>query len=225
MSKWRQRGFVQDSDEDEEESQIESQHSRHGALLDTRVDRVDKGHEVRGVDRQQPEVPDDGQHGNAIRAYSSSLERGVSPERPIISLPTTPTVGPALQQEPPESPDPLQSSPTQKAQWQTLSLSSQLLGSSTHQRSPTALATKPNHGQAAPSQPSSSARVVQKTTSASEVLVHFGITPLSDDSDNESLLSDPPSDMDLESPPLAPMSYVSPHRRTAVQVVIPSMAA
>ena len=49
----------------------------------------------------------------------------------------------------------------------------------------------------------------------------FGITPLSDNSDDDtSDLSDPPTDM--ESPPLA---FAAPHRRTAVQVVIPASTA
>ena len=41
MSKWRQKGFVQDSDEEEEESQLESQGSRLKGGSNGRVERVE----------------------------------------------------------------------------------------------------------------------------------------------------------------------------------------
>lgn len=43
MSKWRQKGFVQDSDEEEDESQLESQGSRQNGGLSGRVERVEEG--------------------------------------------------------------------------------------------------------------------------------------------------------------------------------------
>ena len=66
MSKWRQKGFVQDSDEEEDESQLESQSSRQSVGLSGRVERVEddlvpvrqhEAHteEVHGVDQEERE--------------------------------------------------------------------------------------------------------------------------------------------------------------------------
>jgi hypothetical protein len=222
MSKWRQNGYVQDSDEEEEESQIESQNFRHATLLKTRVERVDQAPEARDADRQQSAFSDNQQYGSAVQANAFPLECGISSERP--TSPTTPAVNHVFQQEPIDSPDPLQSSPTPTPRSQTWFLSSQLLGSPTRHKSPPVLAARLDSSQTAPPH-TSPAKAAQGNTSASEVLGQFGISTLLDDSDDESLLSDPPSDMDMESPLGVPMSYASPHRQTAVHVVIPSSTA
>jgi hypothetical protein len=222
MSTWRLNGYVQDSDEEDELSQIESQDSRHATLLDTRVERVDRAPEARGADKQQSELSNHHHCGNAIRAETLALESGISPKHP--TSPTTPAVNHVFQQEPTDSPDPLQSSPTPKSRLQTLPPSSQLLGSPTRHKSPPVLAARSDDSQTIRPH-TSPAIAAPETISASEILERFGIPSLFNDSDDDSPLSDVPSDMDIEPPPSAPTSYASPHRRTAVQVVIPSLTA
>jgi hypothetical protein len=123
MSKWRQKGFVQDSDEDEEESQLESQGSRRNAALQGRVERADdltipeEGQKDDGIDAvNTTEVG--GQLDNAGREsvhaareveFRSPVTRRLSPRRPTAS-PLTPAATYGVRREPTESPDPLQAS-------------------------------------------------------------------------------------------------------------------
>jgi hypothetical protein len=242
MSKWRQKGFVQDSDEDEEESQLTSQGSKRNAALKRRVERVEENdgttEELLQAENDIPgpiETGDSEIHGvrEALEAASkegpkSPTTRRISPRRPTAS-PLTPTATLHSTREATESPDPLQSSPTPKSRKYRQVVSSQLLGSpglsnlspppGAQRRAETTIS--PWAAREIPSQlPVPSSNNV-KTNVPSNILGAFGIDPLSDASDDDSL-SDPPTD--LESPET---NYVvaQPHRRTAVQVIIPSSTA
>ncbi|KAF2829794.1 hypothetical protein CC86DRAFT_379307 [Ophiobolus disseminans] len=242
MSKWRQKGFVQDSDEDEEESQLESQASRKNGSVQGRVERV--------VDIEKSgEEPESGElgvlrtieDGGAIREGGpkshqpareeeppSPAPKRISPRRPTTS-PLTPAATYHPIRKPTESPDPLQDSSLPRSHLNKRNISSQILGSP-HLGIKSAPAPRQHSNDAVPSQAPSSLspqlrlprpRNADKTDVAPNVLGAFGIDPLSDASEDEAL-SDPPTD--LESPEtryITPM----PHRRTAVQVVIPSSAA
>jgi hypothetical protein len=242
MSKWRQKGFVQDSDEDEEESQLTSQGSKRNAALKGRVERVEE------IDRTPEELLQAGNdvlgpigtwdseiHGvrEALEAASkegpkSPIPRRTSPRRPTAS-PLTPAATLQPIREPTESPDPLQSSPSPKSRKYRQVVSSQLLGSPSlsnlspppgaQRRAETTIS--PRSTREPPSQLAVPPSNNVKPNVPSNILGAFGVDPLSDASDDDSL-SDPPTD--LESPET---DYVvaQPHRRTAVQVIIPSSTA
>jgi hypothetical protein len=240
MSKWRQKGFVRDSDEDEEESQLESQGSRRNAALRGR-ERVNKTSKT----QEDPEEAE----SNVLRSIETELERSndvpecvqaakqaeprspvmrsTSPRRPTTS-PFTPATTHSSRREPTESPDPLQSSLTPRSQNPTHNASSQLLGSPTFRSS----CSPPNPRQYVYTTTSPRStngpllesdlpklRNTEKAKAAPNILGAFGIEPLSDASDDE--LSDPPTDLE------SPENYImlQPHRKTAVQVVIPSSTA
>lgn len=142
-----------------------------------------------------------------------SLERSESPD----PLQDTPTTGYRLQRpvassQPQRSPSYLRSS-QEEIQLRAFALPSQILGESTPSRYE--LATNGN----------------QNDVTASAILGEFGVAALSDDelnpgqrSDEDSNLSDYPSDLSDAEPPQT-ILYVTPHRRTAVHVVIPSSTA
>ncbi|CAO2651099.1 Nn.00g093960.m01.CDS01 [Neocucurbitaria sp. VM-36] len=237
MSRWRQKGFVLDSDEEEGES-LESQGLGRDAGLNGRVERVDDG---AGQEGRLEDVANGTQHEKQIHGYkdeetelsprqqdggtiSTPSTKRTSPKRPTPS-PFTPVSFLDTRRGPTESPDPLQSSPTPKTQRSRPPPSSQQLRSSLFQRSSPLLNSKRNDSIALSSQILGSSTLppglpiadnATKIAKASSILGEFGIVPLSDDSGDEPL-SDPPSD--LESPP---STFFTPHRRTAVQVVIPS---
>ena len=248
MSEWRQKGFVQDSDEEEDGSQLESQNSKQDARSYTRVERVLEAQDGQNTneDAVAQEQSDGGNTAGDTdkepRAHDEGLSnrtptRRTSPRRPTPS-PFTPSTRQIFREERSESPDPLQGSPTLKQRPQRLAASSQVLRSPTFQRSsqeeiqlrayalPSQIlgeTIKPVH------EPPGSGEL-----KASAILGEFGVAALSDnsadelnpglDSDAESKLSDYPSDLsDTESQPTA--LYATPHRRTAVQVVIPSSTA
>jgi hypothetical protein len=239
MSKWRQKGFVQDSDEDEEESQ-ESQVSRRNAVLQGRVerandstisdeaskcvendtvDRIEVGQGNRSVGQQYVHAAKEEEHG-------SPITRTVSPRRPTAS-PLTPVATYDATREPTDSPDPLQASPTLNPRRNRHNLSSQLKDSqsliirpspsATHEAAAISSRISGGHSPVSRSSISNNA----KTDSKPNILGAFGIEALSDASDDEAL-SDPPTD--LESPEIGYFP-AQPHRRTAVQVVIPSSTA
>jgi hypothetical protein len=241
MSKWRQKGFVQDSDEDEEESQLESQGSRRHAALPGRAAR-DDDQEMRPQERDKAagdvqrsvELELGGEQGDAAPVEAakeagprSPLSSGPSPRRPTAS-PLTPVATDNARTSPSESPDPLQSSMTPKPRKTAHHVSSQLLGSPIFRSSCTPPSPQ-QHDEATtslhaisrssskPHRPVSSGVVGPYTVP--NILGAFGIEPLSDASDDD--LSDPPTD--LESPEGHVM--LPPHRKTAVQVVIPSSTA
>jgi hypothetical protein len=237
MSKWRQKGFVQDSDEEDDESQLESQGSRQDVGLSGRVERVQDGvvpirqheapaEEVQGLDQ------DEGQKRHAAEAITGieKQERDTTtptkrspPRRPTPS-PFTPRLTPSIGRECTESPDPLLGSPPPKIRQTVPPPLSQRLASPILPPSSAVSIPQLDDGHVVPLSdhsivPSHAAASGKAgSTHASEILKEFGITRLSDESDDD--LSDPPSD--LESPPMA---YPEPHRRTAVQVVIPLSAA
>ncbi|KAF1944278.1 hypothetical protein EJ02DRAFT_510407 [Clathrospora elynae] len=229
MSRWRQKGFVQDSDEEEEESQIESQGSKHDASLSGRVERVDDGGGQEDTKDGGEEI--DGSRNSAgveeqERVITTPMKR-TPPKRPT---PSPFTARPTLdfRREPAESSDLLQSSPTPRQRRIKPPPSSQSLASPVPQHSPPLPVAQSNGLVAIPSQTTRSSTLpprepianhLEHTTHASDILGKFGIAPLSDESGDEAL-SDPPSD--LESPPTA---FITPHRRTAVHVVIPSSTA
>ncbi|KAI4949177.1 hypothetical protein J4E91_005641 [Alternaria rosae] len=237
MSKWRQKGFVQDSDEEEDESQLESQGSRQGVGLSGRVERVEDGavpirqheaptEEVQGVDEEEGENKQADEGINGIEKQERAIvtpTKQSSPRRPTPS-PFTPKSTRSIRREPTESPDPLLGSPTPKNR-QAVPPSSQRLASPILQPSSAVSIPQLDDGHVVP-RSDTSITPIQSTvmgkpetsTHASSILRQFGIAPLSDDSDDD--LSDPPTD--LESPPPA---FAEPHRRTAVQVVIPSATA
>ncbi|KAF2036352.1 hypothetical protein EK21DRAFT_52273 [Setomelanomma holmii] len=239
MSKWRQKGFVQDSDEEEEVSQLESQKSRQYAGLQGRVDRVDditkSGQRNLGEERKTVTSREGVGEENAglyqievvEEAAVESTARSVFPRRPTAS-PLTPAATYDSRRKPSESPDPLQSSPSPIAQRVRRDVSSQLLGSPTFIRDVTEPESR-QHGITSPKTLNSTSSELRLPVShissqpkvASNILGAFGIDPLSDASDDDDL-SDPPTD--LESPETGNLSP-QPHRRTAVQVVIPYSTA
>jgi hypothetical protein len=236
MSKWRQKGVVQDSDEEEEEeSQIESQGSRRIATVPERVERVDEvtpfleEPKETGSNAPRPTEAGNGRGNGVPKSVQAAKEeeshsppaRRLSPRRPTAS-PLTPVATYHLRTESTESPDPLQSSPTPKLQKNNPNVSSQLLGSPTFRTDILHPDPRQQDNTATSLQthlPTSNDG--QKVHAASNILGAFGIELLSDDSDDEPL-SDPPTD--LESPESG-YAIPHPHRRTAVQVVIPSSTA
>ncbi|KAH7090567.1 Mus7/MMS22 family-domain-containing protein [Paraphoma chrysanthemicola] len=240
MSEWRQKGFVQDSDEEEEESQLESQKSKQHALLQGRVERVDDVTKIQDEEIEEGNVlesKEEGGNDHNSTDISRTLGRTWTvetprrpgyPKRPTVS-PLTPVATYDARREPTESPDPLQSSPTPKSRRTRRQISSQLLGAPAFLPS-VAPPESPQHGDALPQllesppierEPTSISANVVRPQGASNILGAFGVDPLSDLSDDDSL-SDPPTD--LESPEAAVVN-TQPHRKTAVQVVIPSSTA
>jgi len=242
MSKWRQKGFVQDSDEEEEESQLESQGSKQDASLNRRVERVDgtavQGEEADTVGNDTIRATEIGQqesNGDLISLqetgrdeHPSPATRRFSPRRPTAS-PLTPAATYHSTREPTDSPDPLQSSPSPRPQKYRRVAPSQLLDAPLLDDTFPPLGAQ-QQGDALRSPHGQNRLATQvdvptpndtRTDRPPNILDAFGVEPLSEDSDDEPL-SDPPSD--LESPAsgfLAPQ----PHRRTAVHVVIPSSTA
>lgn len=242
MSKWRQKGFVQDSDEDEEEFQLDSQVSKRNAALKGRVERVEENLEIPAelleaeedvLGTTEARFGETSGIREALKAAGkegpeSPTTRRISPRRPTAS-PLTPAFTVHATREPTESPDPLQSSPNPKPQRHRQFVPLQLLGS------PSFSDTSPPPGAQRRVDTTTSPQAIREfstqvavplsnnvgTNVPSNILGAFGVEPLSDRSDDESL-SDPPTD--LESPET---NYVvaQPHRRTAVQVVIPSSTA
>ncbi|KAF1836004.1 hypothetical protein BDW02DRAFT_258890 [Decorospora gaudefroyi] len=242
MSRWRQKGFVQDSDEEEEEeSQIESQSSRPNAGSSGRVERVEDGvgHDGEHMDTREKaqEGREEGPDQKDVIGISAEFQAGErpihtptrrSPPRPPTLSPLTPKPIQDSEREPTESPDPLQSSLTPKSRRIVPPRSSQRLASPIFQPSPSvsvpqlddhvAIPSPTAGGSVMPPQPAVENNA-SNNTHASNVFEQLGISPLSDDS-GDGDLSDPPTDM--ESPPTA---HNMPHRRTAVQVLIPSSTA
>ncbi len=215
MSRWRQKGFVLDSDEEEEESQIESQ--RLGKDLETGRDERVESEE----DSVQEGI------GTAERSEVQGSSEEVVLEKSDHEGHATSSLSPSRERT--ESPDPLQSSP--RPNLRQIRIPERPSPSQTpyFQPTPPTLRTESNHDAIAVSQSFNSTRTLareitagnaKKATNVLSIFNEFGIGPLSDDSGDESL-SDPPTD--LESPP--PSASALPHRRTAVQVVIPSSTA
>jgi hypothetical protein len=251
MSEWRQRGFVQDSDEEEEESQLESQHSEQHARPQRRVERVleDQNGQARAGDavterherfESIPGSPEADSRTVEITAGNRTPTRRSSSTRPTPS-PFTPSARPTFRNERSESPDPLQSSPKSRQKPQRPVPSSPQIRSSVPPRS--SQEEIELRAFALPSQIlGETAEAVQTRPQtgdlgqgkASDILGQFGLAALSDDSedelnpaqesDAESQLSDYPSDLsDTETQ--SAVQFATPHRRTAVQVVIPSSTA
>jgi hypothetical protein len=242
---------VQDSDEEEDESQLESQTSDQDIRHHGRVERVQElpGRQPADEDAVTQERKDTGSDGPAVRGLSSAYggtawkaasPTGTSPTRPTPS-PITPSTLRCIREGPSESPDPLQSTPTARHWAQGPTISSQLRRSPNYQRSSQeeiqlrAFAL-PSQILGEPIQPvcgASTGRLLNDIR-ASAILGEFGVAALSDnsqdetvphqESDRESNLSDYPSDLSDSEPPSRPL-YAEPHRRTAVQVVIPSSTA
>lgn len=243
MSKWRQKGFVQDSDEEEEESQLESQGSKRDASVNRRVERVEctavQGEEadrVKNDATRTTEIGGQERNGSSIPLQetgkdehtSPATRRRFSPNRPTAS-PLTPAATCHSTRQPTDSPDPLQSPPSPRPHKHHRVAPSQLLDAPLldgifppvgEQQQDDALRSPPGQGRLA-TQVDVPTPNDTRTDGPPNILDAFGVEPLSEDSEDEPL-SDPPSD--LESPAsgfLAPQ----PHRRTAVQVVIPSSTA
>jgi hypothetical protein len=240
MSRWRQNGFVQDSDEEEEESQLESQGSRQNAVLSGRVERVEDGARKEeklevGEERRGPQK-DEGEKEDA-----SGGSVGIAEQEPVLTTPTKrnsptpPTPSPftpmpsfCFRREPTESPDPLQRSPTPKPQRTVPPPSSQRLASPIFQQSSAVSIPLLNDDNVLLSQVAGSSTIAPpqaitansgNPTLASGILGEFGIAALSDESGDEDL-SDPPTD--IESPPIVPVTQ--PTRR-ALHVLISSSTA
>lgn len=251
MSQWRQRGFVQDSDEDEDESQIESQSSRQDVRFGRRVDGVLELADAQITGELGIEEPQQGSGKVfvALNELSANTERQrvhrtpqrhTSPRRPSLS-PFTPLTRQRSREERSESPDPLQSSPSAKGRFQRPPASSQPHRAPTLQQSSQEEIQLRAHafpsqtiGESTQTIPKPRKGGESKDINSSIILGEFGVAALSDDSedelnlrqdsDEESNLSDYPSDLsDTELRP--PIAYALPHRRTAVRVVIPSSTA
>ncbi|XPS71916.1 hypothetical protein M3J09_004090 [Ascochyta lentis] len=253
MSEWRQKGYVQDSDEEEYESQLESQTSRQAAPSNGRVERVLEAAKPQGKQDKNVNTAEyaAGHAGDGAGAWARSSipheedsvshtpTRRTAPRRPTPS-PVTPFTRPTFREESLESPDPIQSSPSSKHRLHGPASSLQPTSSTLQRSSPEETQFRPN--------PAISSPILGEVTKAtnrssvngnlgniktSAILGEFGVAALSDNSedelhqgqpsDAESNLSDYPSDLSDIEP--QPMLFATPHRRTAVQVVIPSAAA
>ncbi|KAF2624233.1 hypothetical protein BU25DRAFT_493829 [Macroventuria anomochaeta] len=252
MSEWRQKGFVQDSDEEEDELQIESQHSKQDTRPRGRVERVLKAQDGQNPNEDAVAQDQKDAESSAVASdeplvafggdfISQTPTRHTSPKRPTPS-PFTPSTRPTFQDDRSGSPGSLESSADLKPRSQKPDFSSRSLRSPTLQRisqeeiqlqAPAAIpsqilgeTTKPVH------EFSRSGEL--KNVKASTILGEFGVEAPSDDSedelnlgqgsDGESNLSDYPSDLSDGEPRPATV-YATPCRRTAVQVVIPSSTA
>ncbi|CAN9441422.1 unnamed protein product [Alternaria alternata] len=241
MSKWRQKGFVQDSDEEEDQSQLESQGSRQNGGLSGRVERVEEGVDAIGRHEKATEEEQATVYEDREKNCAAQGSEGVDKEETVITTPTKrspprrPTPSPftprsthSFRRELTESPDPLLGSQTPKIRRNVPPPSSLRLASPILQPSSAVSIPQLDDNHVVPVSDSSTVPIqstmVGDARSPKHVptLFHeFGITPLSDNSDDDtSDLSDPPTDM--ESPPLA---FAEPHRRTAVQIVIPASTA
>ena len=197
MSKWRQRGFVPDSDEEEDESQLESQTSDQDIRHHGRVERVQElpGRQPADEDAVTQERKDTKTDGPAVRGSSGAYggttwkaasPKGTSPTRPTPS-PFTPSALRYVREGPSESPDPLQSTPIARHWAQGPAFSSQLRRSSNHQPSSQeeiqlrAFAL-PSQILGEPIQPAcgASAGRLVKDVRASAILGEFGVAALSD---------------------------------------------
>jgi hypothetical protein len=232
MSKWRQKGFVQDSDEDEEESQLESQGSRRNAALQGRVERADdltipeEAQKDDGIDAVNT-TEAGGQPDNAGREsvhaareveFRSPVTRRLSPRRPTAS-PLTPAATYDARREPTESPDPLQASPKFNPRRGRHNVSSQLQDSPSFTLGRSRSEAQQHDEVAIPPRiPSETSPLSYDPISNNVKTNTYGIESLSDDD----TLSDPPTD--LESPETG-VIQAEPHRRTAIQIVIPSSTA
>ena len=234
MSRWRQKGFVQDSD-DEEESHIDSQACQQTADIDGRVQRDGEVETLwrEGEERcSRKDVQSEHQNIEILERSREDEEHIITTptKRTIVQRPTpspfTPKPTPGTGFEEDESPDPLQTSLSPEARQKDETVSSQLLGSPAVPKGVASLGTQRHavlssqilEKPISPPQPVTS-RTSEKATT--DILGELGIAPLSDYSDNDTL-SDPPSD--LESP-ADRLAFSEPHRRTAVQIVIPSSTA
>ncbi|KAH7398901.1 Mus7/MMS22 family-domain-containing protein [Phaeosphaeria sp. MPI-PUGE-AT-0046c] len=242
MSKWRQEGFVQDSDEEEEEAQLESQGSRRNAAPERRVERVEDLEEAEQIEKAAGNdvtgtrvFEEDGDH---VVPRSSTASIAVEPQSPITRQPSfarptasplTPIASQKTNREPTESPDPLQFSPQSSFRRVKHNVSSFPLAAFKSTNSSVSPGRRQQNAIAISSQaldgPSSLNGIaneeISRPQNTSAILGAFGIEPLSDASSSDDL-SDPPTD--LESPETEhPID--NPHRRTAVQVVIPSSTA
>jgi hypothetical protein len=227
MSKWRLKGFVQDSDDEEEDlettsshSNQESQYASDECVSETRLN-IDNAGKIRGENKEN-EWFDKGQKDGSCEITSSTN----TPKRAVLVRPTvspiTPYVGYAPTKCPTtplkettedhfscmtESPDPLQVLLSPRVRHtEQLPSSSISLGVPVSYQNAAAL-----HGQNTESRPNPDGFLEQ-----------LGLGPLSDASDDD-ILSDPPSDMD--EPIIQTTMFASPKRRTAVQVVIPRSSA
>jgi hypothetical protein len=242
MSKWRQKGFVQDSDEDEEESQLESQGSRRNAALPGRVERADdftepeEAPESAGTDglneaesgEERNNAGVESVHATKEVEFGSPVPRRLSPRRPTAS-PLTPVATRDTRRTPTESPDPLQASPHFRPRRGRHNASSQLkdspsftfggLRSEAQEHDEVAVSRQiPSDTSPLPYDP-----ILNnvRADNGFNNLGASGIEPFLDTSEDEAL-SDPPTD--LESPETG-YNLTLPHRKTAVQVVIPSSTA
>lgn len=247
MSRWRQKGFVQDSDDDEEESQLESQSTGKIAVSERRIERDEnvagrwEENEEHAKSPQKHHVVEnqsgDALDGLRVRGGSNTPPRRTSLQRPTPS-PFTPFDAHEAIRGLSESPDPLQRTPTPKAQRRRTPISSQLLGSPGLQPNvvpvdarfqSSGVASAPRLSPVTTPERLATMDHIGRASDATHILGEFGIDPLSEGSDDDDL-SDVPSD--LESPsenaifsrtqPSDRSGFAPPHRRTAVQVVIPS---
>ncbi|KAF2256975.1 hypothetical protein BU26DRAFT_513705 [Trematosphaeria pertusa] len=231
MSKWRLKGFVQDSDgEDEDIESLSTNSTRESQNASSRrVEHGDTKSKTAEKDAHAEEEPEQRARGRErLNEYQVFIPRSTSATRPPLERsplsPMTPTAAatPPLQSSRPdpateyerqqvESPDPLQSSPPPKTQRiGKLLSSSQSLGYPNLARS-----TPAEHGED-----------VENAPTADCLLAEFGISPLSDSSQSD-VLSDPPSDIEEHPmPTIGPSTvFASPKCRTTVQVVIPPSTA
>ena len=254
MSEWRQKGFVQDSDEEEEESQIESRNAKQDTRPNGRVERVlenvkqqegqvtlkDTVEQDQNDARSGPGAWDELSDAHEEKSVNYTPTRHASPRRPTPS-PFTPTSRISPQREYSESPDPLQSSLYQN---QRMRLPAYLRSQPPRifkPKSPEQVQLELNGamssqilGEKITPKGKLSVSGERRSVKASAILGEFGITALSQESDDEpnlgrhsdaeSNLSDYPSDLsEVESRPSP--SYAIPHRHTAIKVVIPSSTA
>jgi len=224
MSKWRLKGFVQDSDDEEEDLEITPSHSnregQHERVKEPLGTDTETGKDGQGKDEyglSEGDVKD----GEATGLSSADTPRRAASNRPTVS-PITPFGGNAPSPQPStpptsslpgygrnitESPDPLHAplgpAVRQREEFPSSSLS---LGAPVFHQLATGLLGQDH----------------KKKSTANGFLEELGIVPFSDASDSD-ILSDPPSDMD--EPIIQTTMFASPKRRTAVQVVIPRSSA
>jgi hypothetical protein len=227
MSKWRLRGFVQDSDDEEEDLETIPPHSNR----ESQHNANDHGNEARtNTEQTRRDGEEEDEQGRSEGHRNDEQDTGLSPagtprraasSRPVVS-PITPFVKNAplpRASTPPssslavyvghvtESPNPLHVLPSPATRRRENFPSSSLsLGAPISHQAATEVKPR-DHGN-------------QSNTNG--FLEELGIIALSDASDSD-ILSDPPSDMD--EPIIQTTIFASPKHRAAVQVVIPRSTA
>ncbi|KAF1963125.1 hypothetical protein CC80DRAFT_398411, partial [Byssothecium circinans] len=218
MSTWRVKGYVQDSDEEDENLEdLLPQSNRE--IQDASTPRVEHAQSTAEIAKKEGNNGRDGEEEGASLSGSAG-NRNATPSQqdaptrpttsPITPLDDVPSPTPPIQSRTEErkcteSPDPIQASPSRRTPRNAKLPSSSLsLGAPLHTKAAVKHSVQSSGG--------------PRTDNGR--LAVFG---LDEDLSTEDDLSDPPTDVEQYTP--SKVIFASPKRRTEVQVVIPVSAA